>query len=422
MKNVLIIGSYETGGGRLQRNILSKKLVENNYRVFRLGMGLKRKWSVSKEDEVKTYKIGRFNRNRRGGANPLDIIKYLTIEVFNPIMFFWTIYLILRYRINTVVLMTYNQISVSPLIASKLLLRNIVVTMHTNELICSYSAIMPFCEGIRKGKCGECMLREHKIPGYMEKLIRNISNLVTSMILFLKLKSTNFLADWIIFPSEYSKNFHIKYGVKKNKSKSIPCFLDESETEDNITKELEKKYKKGNERILLYLGRMEDTKGLDILLKSLKIVNEKNKKWKLLMVGDGNYLKKLKELAKEMKLDKKVEFIGRIPHNQVFSYYRLSDIVVIPSVFPETFCIVFSEASLCKKITISTNLGVMKERVIDGKNGFLIEPSDENNLSGKILYVLENFQKFGKIGDNAYQIQTKKYSSEKSFSDYLEIV
>jgi len=432
-KNILIVGSHETGGGKVQRDILSKMLCNHGYNVFRLSMGLNKNFQICNENGIKTYKIGKYKKNRRGTLNLLEILKYSTIEIFNPLIFIFTVYLILRHRIKTVIVITYNQISPSPLIASKILMRNTILTMHTHELICSYSAIMPFCYGIKKGKCGECMLLYHKLPKNFERLkniIHFFYNFVTSFIIFLKLQSSNYLADKIVFPSNDSKKLHIRYGVKKEKTMVITCLMDDYELSllENyeLNKETVNKFIKNfglkDEKIILYLGRIEEVKGIEVLFKSLSEVLKIKKKWKLLVVGKGRASQKMKNLTYKLKIDKYVKFTGFIPRSDVYSYYHISDIVVIPSTFPETYGIVLTEASLAKKIVIGSRIGALEVRIQDGENGFLVEPNNTKELAEKIVYVLNNYKKLKHIGERAYANVKLEYDSNRSFSQYMQII
>jgi glycosyltransferase involved in cell wall biosynthesis len=432
-KNILMVSSYETGGGTVQRDILCKILSNHGYNIFRLSMGIDKNFQICNENGIKTYKIGKFKKNRRGTLNLLEISKYLTIEIFNPLIFIFTIYLILRHRIKTVIMITYNQISLAPLIASKILMRNTILTMHTQELLCSYSAAMPFCYGIRKGKCGDCMLLYHKLPKNFERLKNIIPffyNFITDFIVFLKLQSSNYLVDKIVFPSDYSKRVHIRYGLKKEKAMVISYFLhdyelsllENYELKKETVNEFIKNFEINGEKIILYLGRIEEVKGIEVLLKSLSDVLKINKKWKLLVVGNGRALQKIKNLTYELKIDKYVKFAGYVPHFDVYTYYHMSDIVVIPSIFPETFGLVLTEASLAKKIVIGSRIGALEQRIRDGENGFLVEPNNSKDLTEKIVFVLNNFKKLKNIGEKAYADVKLEHDFNKSLSQYLQII
>lgn len=427
-KNILMVGAYppkQIGGGESQLQTLSKMLNERGHKVSVLSMGTRKNIQVKTDDGIKIYRVGKFQKDRKGELNLLQVLKYVTIEIFNPLLFIFTIYLILRHRIKTVHIITYNQLSLSPLIASKMLMRNVIVTMHTQELLCSHSTIMPFCYGIKKGRCGECMSLEHKFPKRVKRFKRALlwlSNLLTGSIVSLKMQLTNRLADTIVFPSDYSKRLHIGYGVRKEKAKVIPCFLDISEPQIEITDELTRKFKPRGKRVILYIGKIIEEKGIEILILSLKEVLKSVKGWKLLVVGRGRSSQKMKNLSRKLKISKYVEFVGAVPHSHIFSYYRISDIVVIPSIVPETFSIALSEAILSKKIIICSRIGALEERVSDGRNGFLVEPNDAEGLADKIVFVLKNQKKLKRLGENERTSRKLKRESDQSFLEYLKLI
>jgi len=421
-KNILMVGLYpphHIGGGEAQQYVLAHMLNERGYNVSVLSMGDKKNYETYDEDGVKVYRIGKFQNDRRGFVSFFDALKYVTLEIFNPLIFFFTIFLILRHRIHSVHIINYHQISLAPLIASKLLLRNIVVTMHAHELICSYSSMMPFCFGIGGGRCGECLFYYHKLPKKLkslENIIGSVLNLITSSILSIKLNITNSLANNIVFPSFYSKSMHLKHGVDRRKAKVIHCFL-------NDFKEIkEKNHEKSNKKIILYVGKIMEEKGIEVLIRSAKELLKYDKNWKLIVIGTGRSLNEMKKLMHKIGLNQYVEFLGHVQHHDIFKYYSLADIVIIPSTVPETFSIALLEAHLSKKITICSKIGALEERIIDGETGFLVEPNNSGELTKKIYFVLKNYAKLKSIEEKAYINAKKLYNSERSFSEYVKLL
>jgi glycosyltransferase involved in cell wall biosynthesis len=426
-KNILMVGTYppnQTGGGEFQLQTLSKMLTKKGYGVSVLSMGTNKNFKFY-DDGIKIYRISKFEKNRRGTLRLLQILKYITVEIFNPLMFIFTIYLILKNRIRTVHITTYNQISLAPIIASKILMRKVIVTMHAHELLCSHSSIMPFCYGPEKGKCGDCMSRYHRLPKKLNRLkpiLLPLYNSFTSLIISLKLQLTNFLANAIVFPSDYSKKIHVKYGVNKKKSIVISCFLDDSELRVKNTNELKKRLGLRGKRVILYVGKTIEEKGIKVLIQSLREVLKSNKKFKLIVIGRGWSFHKMKILSQQLKIDKYVKFVGSVPHSAIFSYYHISDIVVIPSIVPETFSIALLEASLSKKIIICSRIGALEERIYENKNGFLVEPNNPEELAKKIVFVLNNYKKLMHVGEKAYIDVKFKYNFNRSFLKYLKLI
>ena len=79
----------------------------------------------------------------------------------------------------------------------------------------------------------------------------------------------------------------------------------------------------------LWVGRYVFRKGLDMLLEAL--VKLKHEQFKVVMVGDGPEKNKIISKAETLGLEDKIDFIGRVPHSQVDSYYQRADAFVFPS-------------------------------------------------------------------------------------------
>jgi glycosyltransferase involved in cell wall biosynthesis len=139
-------------------------------------------------------------------------------------------------------------------------------------------------------------------------------------------------------------------------------------------------------------------------------------------VGDGRAFQKMKNLTYELKIDKHVKFAGFVPRSDVPTYYHMSDIVVIPSIFPETFGIVLTEAWMSKKIVIGSRISTLGLRIRDGENGFLVEPNNSQDLAKKMLYVLKNYKKLKHIGEKGYADVKLEHDNKRCLSQFIQIV
>jgi glycosyltransferase involved in cell wall biosynthesis len=425
MKNILFVGPFpphQRGGGENVAYSLAKGIKRRGFNVFVLSMGKDKFFEKYDDNGIKFYRIDKFYEGRKYRFSLFHILRYLTIELFNPLIFFFTIYLILKHKINVVHLSTFHQISFSPLIAAKLLGRKTLITFHSYELFCPISSMIPSCYGIKKGKCGSCMLNIHKFPKIFNnydsiyKTATAIANHITKFILFLNLKVAH-LADYIIFPSNYLENFYIRYGLRKNNTKVICNFLNGFKNNKEDVRRLKKSLGIKNEKIILFVGNMLEVKGPDILLNAFKFLRKK-KNLKLIFVGEGPFLEKLKKLSFKLKLDKYVIFTGWISGSTLSSVYSLSHIVTIPSLFPETFSLIFLEAFTAGKIVIASDIGALSENISNGYNGFLVKPNDAKELAKKLTYVISNLRNLGTIRKHAYNDAKLKYDANVCLKEY----
>ncbi|MCZ6694891.1 MAG: glycosyltransferase, partial [Bacteroidetes bacterium] len=145
---------------------------------------------------------------------------------------------------------------------------------------------------------------------------------------------------------------------------------------------------------------LEDSYGIEYLIRAFKIVVDKGYDSNLLIVGDGSLRKNLEKLTKTLNLSNAVKFIGRVDNYTVVEYLQKMDIFVIPSI-RESFGVAAVEASSCAIPVIASKIGGLSEVVIDEKTGFLVAPGDTESIAAKIIKLIEEpllRQQFGKEG------------------------
>ena len=141
-------------------------------------------------------------------------------------------------------------------------------------------------------------------------------------------------------------------------------------------------------RNILYVGRLNEEKGVNVLLKAFMLLSSKYEDVTMDIVGEGPEHDKLIDTVIENKLEKKVNFRGFA--DNVKQYYANASVVVVPSVWAESLSLVLLEAMLfCRPVVVS-NIGGPSEIVVDGETGFKFVPGDHEELSKKIEYVWGN--------------------------------
>jgi glycosyltransferase involved in cell wall biosynthesis len=430
-RRILFVGPYpphQTGGHEYVTAKTAKAMKDRGFDVFVLFMGKEKFFERYDDNGIKVYRIDKFYFDRRWRFSMFQIFRYFTFELFNPFIFLMTMYVILRHRIDVVHFSSFHQISMSPLIAAKLLYRKVIVTMHSHELFCFISSLNTVCPGSEKHKCGECILNDQKIPGFLKgnrflyKVAAGLANQMIKSMLFIRLKAVR-LADVVTFPSEYLEKYHIEHGINPAKSVLIYNFLYNPEVKESVTREFEEKWGLKGKGIIMFAGHMINLKGPDVLLKAFANLL-KNKKWakrknlRLLMIGRGPLLPALKRKAARLGIKDRTVFTGWVPRIELMSAYSLSDVVVIPSRFAETFSMIFLEAFSMKKAVIASDIGALSYNIKDGETGFLVKPADANQLTEKLDYVLSNLNSLGPMRRRAYEVSQEKYSSNVILKEY----
>lgn len=151
------------------------------------------------------------------------------------------------------------------------------------------------------------------------------------------------------------------------------------------------KHKLFNSKIILTVSRLSSAevgfKGYDRIIESLQMILEKIPNVKYLLVGEGDDLPRIKQLAKDLELDGQVIFAGRANDNELVDYYNLADVFTMPSKC-EGFGIVFLEALACGVPVIAGNKDASKEAILNGKLGRLIDPDNKDDIYKAIVSIL----------------------------------
>ncbi len=213
-------------------------------------------------------------------------------------------------------------------------------------------------------------------------------------------------ANHITCPSNALADYtSIHHGIDRNKISVFPNPLDEEFTKRDI------KAKDSFEYKILFAGRIERRKGIDILLSSFVNIKSRFPQAKLRFVGQdyGYYYDKerdtnlLQELIKKYRLEDSVEFLPRQNRQNLIKQFEWSDIVVIPSL-NENYPYVVIEAMSLAKPVIASDCGGIPEIIKDGETGFLFPTGDIKGLTDTLINVLENKEGLYKIG-----IQGRKF-------------
>ena len=136
--------------------------------------------------------------------------------------------------------------------------------------------------------------------------------------------------------------------------------------------------------------------------------------------GRNLYKKKLIRLVEQYRLNNQIKFINHC--NDMALAYKISDIIISPSIEPEAFGRVAVEAQSMEKLIIASNIGGSNETIINEKTGFLFESGNAKSLSEKIIRAITMDEtSINLIGKEGRKNIIKKFNVEKMcFSTYSE--
>lgn len=159
------------------------------------------------------------------------------------------------------------------------------------------------------------------------------------------------------------------------------------------------------EKHFLFIGRLSEEKGIEILLDAFKDLP-----FELKIAGDGPLKNKVVQAENDFD---NISYLGNLTTNEVVEELQKTQALLFPSVWFEGMPMTILEALSCQTPIIASNLGAMRSLIIDGYNGFHFEPANVESLKGVVcryesLSLIEKKQ----MGINAFENYKSHYSPE----------
>lgn len=203
--------------------------------------------------------------------------------------------------------------------------------------------------------------------------------------------------------SETIKKNYEELGFNTVRMTVIPNMIDPLFIKKPIIREKNKK------AIIRYVGILHKNKGIDFLIKSIKLIINEIKNVKLIITGDGEEKENLIKLVKDLNIQKYVKFEKTVKYDSIIKKYDQSDILVHPAIWEEPFGRTILEAISRKKAIIVTNKGEPPKIV--GMRKLIVEAENSRKLAKKIKWLLKNKKQRELMGMHLYK-KIKNYSPE----------
>jgi phosphatidylinositol alpha-1,6-mannosyltransferase len=240
--------------------------------------------------------------------------------------------------------------------------------------------------------------------------------------------------DKLIMVGNETINEAVKIGIPREKCVFIPNGLNADEVCENHSRaELEKLLGQNLEgkKIIFRGGRFVKHKGVDWFVRSVMpklpenyilvaaggVVAKKT-------AGDANDFENVKKTVEELNLSKRVILLANLPRSDMKILFSTCDIYISPNIkvagSMEGFGITAIEAGACGKVVLASNIEGLKDAIIDGQNGFLVESENPEAWVIKINEVLSDSFDRKNFGEKASQFVNENYSWGKISKRYLE--
>lgn len=176
-----------------------------------------------------------------------------------------------------------------------------------------------------------------------------------------------------------------------------------------------------NEKILLYIGKIEERRNIIFLITILKRLNEKNQNIKLFLIGDGKteYKKKVFNYAKELNVLDKIIYREKVPQNEISKIYKQCDIFLLPTEY-EIFGMVLLEAMYFKLPVITTLNGGSSVLIKNKENGIIANLNIDEWIKD-INKLLEDNSLRKHIGEQASLTIKEKFLWNKLVYKFIDI-
>ena len=134
---------------------------------------------------------------------------------------------------------------------------------------------------------------------------------------------------------------------------------------------------------LIFVSRLVEKKGLTHLIEAMARLVAQHPELRLTIIGDGPLREPLTQLVSKLDLQDHVHFAGSLPNAELPNYLRAAQISVMPSV-QEGLGLVAVEAMGCGCAVVASDLPAVRDVVIDGETGLMVQPADSAELAEKI--------------------------------------
>ena len=204
-----------------------------------------------------------------------------------------------------------------------------------------------------------------------------------------------------------------KMGVDEDRIEIVPNGIDLSQYE-NLPERggFRKKYlMSDDEKIILYLGRIHKSKGVDLLMKAFAGLIKELDDVRLVIAGpDDGFLSTLKKQIEDLKIDDNVLFTGFVTNEEKMAAFVDADVFVNPRA-DEIFGLVLLEANACgTPVICSKGCGIAD--VIDGKTGFAVH-NDRDQLRDAIFKILSDKELRRRFGEEGKRLVGKEFGWDK---------
>jgi glycosyltransferase involved in cell wall biosynthesis len=170
---------------------------------------------------------------------------------------------------------------------------------------------------------------------------------------------------------------------------------------------------------LLYVGRFDPVKGVDLLIEALAELKQRGRTLPLTLIGFGPEEPRLRELAVQRGVDGQVTFAGKVLGDALMEAYGRCSLFVLPSL-SEGQPLTLLEAWAARRPVLATAVGDNPVHVRDGENGFLVPPGDARALADAIEKALRR-NDLAQMGERGWAMVREQFNWDRVAAETFAI-
>ena len=160
-------------------------------------------------------------------------------------------------------------------------------------------------------------------------------------------------------------------------------------------------------KIVLFVGRLIEAKGVRYLIEALPLILAQ-RRVKLLIVGDGPERAALEKNARSLNVQDNAEFIGSVPHSNIYDYFSVADVFVGPSInipgeWTEAQGNTFVEALFARVPVVASRVGGIPDAIVHERTGLLVDERAPDQIAQAVLRILSDNRLADAMKDAGYQ-------------------
>jgi D-inositol-3-phosphate glycosyltransferase len=195
----------------------------------------------------------------------------------------------------------------------------------------------------------------------------------------------------IVATEKEKQDISLYYGAPPEKVSIIPCGVNMDKFRPcNKTASREKLGLK-DEKVILFIGRIDPLKGIGQLIKSMKLLKDRGNIKLIIVGGDAGSreeIEKLQKLSRELGVRDRITFEGTVKQDILPYFYSAADVCAVPSYY-ESFGLVPLESLACGTPVVATDVGDLKHIIRQGETGYIIPDNSPEKIAGAVSITLQ---------------------------------